>query len=208
MQSNNQNNNQINNQNNNQEQILAGFMNSLLGGLMNGNPYITKAVSDPNKLNMNENDIISQINLVDELIKGISQVQTPVKPKTEPVVPEPPTKGTLQSELPVARVVQETPVTRKLNFDIDSGLTLNSLKDAVFSMVLLTMEKDNIDWSGKRGKGLLPNASGYNIIDASKRYYSGNRVDLIEEFVRENILKNEDSYGLFLNKLYGQLIEE
>lgn len=223
---------QNNNQNQAQDQILAnnlmaGLMNSLLGGLMNGNPLISNVVKDPNFINklydqnMNENDIINQIKLVDDLIKNVSQIQTPMpqketpeNPKTESVTPNAPSKServsgeTIHSELPVARIVQEVPVARKLNFDVDSGLSLNVLKDAVFSMVLLTMEKDNIDWSGKRGSGYLPNGPGYNIIDASKRYYTGNRVEKIDNYVRENLIKDEDSFGAFLNKLYGQLIEE
>jgi hypothetical protein len=218
---------QNNNQNQAQEQILANnvmteFMNQLLGGLMNGNPLISNVVKDPNFINklydqnMNENETIK---LVDDLIKNVSQIsmpqkETPEKPKTESVAPNAPSKPeqvtgeTIRSELQVARTVQEVPVARKLNFDVDSGLSLNALKDAVFSIVLLTMEKDNIDWSGKRGSGYLPNGPGYNIIDASKRYYTGNRVEKIDNYVRKNLIKDEESFGSFLNKLYGQLIEE
>lgn len=224
---------QNNNQNQNQAQdVMTGFMNSLLGGLMGNNPYIHKAINDPNFINklydpnMNENDIMNQIKLVENLIKDVAQIQTtntigsmpslgtPVQTKTEPVAPNAPerprqvTGEAVPSELPVARTTQEVPVSRKINFDVDSGLSLNALKDAVFSMVLLTMEKDNIDWSGKRGSGFLPNAPGFNIIDASKRYYTGNRIEKIERYVWDNLLKDENSYGSFLNKLYGQLIEE
>jgi len=207
---------------NQEQQITSEFMNSLLGGILSGNPYINKIIKDPKLLytvldpNMNENDILEKINMLDNLITDIKQPKTPEQAKTseQPIVPDAPRKpdvvrtigSEICSELPVTR--SELPVTRTLNFDIEQGLSLTLLKDAIFSMVLLTMEKDNIDWSGKRGSHLLPNAPGYNIVDASKRYYSGNRVEKIEQYVRENILKNEESFGLFLNKLYGQLIEE
>lgn len=211
-------NNIIMNMQNQSQDAMTSFMTSLLGGLMNGNPHINNIAKDANfwntlySPNMNNNDIQNQINMIDSILKNLpgmvpndkgTEPVTPEKSNTEPVVPDAPVKvqGTeIRSELPVA-------TARKLNFDVDSGLSIDTLKDAIFSMVLLTMEKDNVDWTGKRGSG-LPNAPGYNIIDASKRYYTGNRVEKIDQFVRENIIKNEDTFGQFLNKLNGQLIAE
>lgn len=214
----------MNSQTQSQEQVINDFMTSLLGGLLNSNPHIINLTKDPNFWNSlstsDNNDIQNQINIIDSILKNIipekqktepvtpekqkTEPVTPEKQKTEPVAPNAPVKDTVKGE----EIRSELPVARKINFDVDSGLSLTSLKDAIFSMVLLTMEKDNIDWSGKRGNGLLPNAPGFNIVDASKRYYTGSRVEKIEQYVRENILKDDESFGLFLNKLYGQLIEE
>jgi hypothetical protein len=201
----------MNTQNQSQEQVINDFMTSLLGGLANNNPLIVNLAKNPNfwnNLPTSDNDIQNQINIIDSILKNIvpngtskEEPVTPDKQKDELVAPNAPVKETVKRE-------EKLPVPRKINFDIDSGLSLTFLKDAIFSMVLLTMEKDNIDWSGKRGNGLLPNAPGFNIVDASKKYYTGSRVEKIEQYVHENILKNEETFGLFLNKLYGQLIEE
>lgn len=205
----------MNTQNQSQEQVINDFMTSLLGGLANSNPHIVNLAKNPNFWNsLPTSDIQNQINIIDSILKNIvpditpekqkTGSVTPEKQKTEPVASNAPVKDTVKGE----EIRSELPVPRKINFDVDSGLSLTSLKDAIFSMVLLTMEKDNIDWSGKRGNGLLPNAPGFNIVDVSKRYYTGSRVEKIEQYVRENILKDEESFGLFLYKLYGQLIEE
>lgn len=208
-------------QNQSQEQImneaLNGFRNSLFNGIVKGNPYFTKAINDPNFINnlynpnMTPEEIIANIKMTPDNNTQNSRKEPDIKPslnRSEDTIREVLRKEPVQV-LRSSSIPQNDPVIKKLVFNFDLDLSISKLKDAVFSMVLLTMEKDNVDWSGRAGYDVsLPSAPGYNIIDASKRYMTGTRVEKIEKYIYEKILKDEDTFNIFLNKLYGQLIEE